>query len=222
MRYVAAVFLGIGALAGAGQGPTDESWLTWTPEQALSVGRTARVTGRVGGFWGVRGLHTERAMNYELRVTWLTPEVIRASARLAQIRDRRTATDARAWVADAESLFDTVAIVELDPREGSGVIPLDWAAYLQPRGAEPGDRRSVQGVPIAKGRDYPALAGVAKRDYDFDIFWIGFPLRTEAGALLLEGATEAEVVVRVQHSEGRVRFAIPASIRRFAFPRPED
>jgi hypothetical protein len=215
--FVALLVAGSALLAAQGQ--PDESWLTWTPQVARDVGRGARVTGRVGGFWGIRGLHTERAMNYELRVTWLTPEVLRASARMAQIRDRRPATDARKWVADAESMFDTAVIVELDPREGSGVIPLDWAAYLQPRGAQPGDGRSVQGVPIGNGRDYPALAGLEKRDYDFDIFWVGFALRTDAGAFLFDGAAEAEVVVRVQHSEGRVALTVPPSIRTKGAPR---
>jgi hypothetical protein len=190
----------------------DESWLSWSPEVARERGRM-RVAGRVGGFWGIRGLHTERAMNYELRVTWLTPDVMRASSRLRQLRDRRTADDARKWLAEAEALAETVMMIELDPREGSGIIPLDWAAYLQPRGVEPEDGRSVKGIPIEKGRDLPALAGVEKRDYDFDVFWVGFPLRSADGAFLFDGVTEAEVVVRVANSEGRVRFAVPPSIR---------
>ncbi len=138
---------------------------------------------------------------------------MRASARLRQLRDRSPAAEAGKWLAEAEALADTVMMIELDPREGSGVIPLDWAAYLQPRGVEPGDPRSVKGALIEKGRDFPALAGVEKRDYDFDVFWVGFPLRTTDGGFLFDGATEAEVVVRVASSEGRVRFAVPPSIR---------
>ena len=189
----------------------DEPWLEWSAEEARARGR-GRVTGRVGGFWGIRGLHTERAMNYELRVTWLTPDVIRASARLRQLRDRATRDDAMAWVRDAEGLADTIVMIELDPREGSGVIPLDWAAYLQPVGADPDAGHATKGVVLERGRQHPALAGVEKRDYDFDVFWVGFPLRGSA-ATFMKDAQMAEIVVRVQSSEGRVKLAVPPSIR---------
>lgn len=190
----------------------DESWLEWSAEEARARGR-GRVTGRVGGFWGIRGLHTERAMNYELRVTWLTPEVIRASARLRQLRDRATRAEALAWVSDAEGLAETIVLIELDPREGSGVIPLDWAAYLQPVGADPEAGHATKGVLLERGRQYPALAGVEKRDYDFDVFWVGFQLRGSSAATFMKDAPMAELAVRVQSSEGRVKLAIPPSIR---------
>lgn len=190
----------------------EEPWLNWSAEEARARGR-GRVTGRVGGFWGVRGLHTERAMNYELRVTWLTPDVIRASARLRQLRDRATRDEALAWVRDAEGLADTIVMIELDPREGSGVIPLDWAAYLQPVGADPDAGHATKGVLLERGRQYPALAGVEKRDYDFDVFWVGFPLRGGSAATFMRDAPMAELVVRVQSSEGRVKLAVPPSIR---------
>lgn len=190
----------------------DEPWLAWSVEESRARGR-GRVTGRVGGFWGIRGLHTERAMNYELRVTWLTPEVIRAAARLRQLRDRATRDEAVAWVREAEGLADTIVMIELDPREGSGVIPLDWAAYLQPVGADPEAGYATKGVLLERGRQYPALAGVEKRDYDFDVFWVGFPLRGSSAATFMKDAQMAELVVRVQSSEGRVTLAIPPSIR---------
>ena len=35
------------------------------------------------------------------------------------------------WVRDG----DTIIMVEIDPNEGSGVIPTDWEAFLQPKGS---------------------------------------------------------------------------------------
>jgi len=44
-----------------------------------------RANGRVGGWFDARVVHTEHSYNYKLRATWLTPEVIRASARMIQL-----------------------------------------------------------------------------------------------------------------------------------------
>ena len=192
----------------------DDAWLQWPEKTALEVGRRMRVTGRVGGMWGIRGMHTERAMNYELRATWMTPEVLRASARMAQLRGRRSAAEATRLLHDAEAAADTIVMVELDPREGSGVIPLDWAAYLQPKGAAPDSGRAVVGTLLKNARDYPAFAGVEKRDYDFDVFLLGFPLRDAEGRFVLADTTQAELVIRLNSSEGRVSWTVPESIRR--------
>lgn len=193
---------------------TDDGWLQWSEKTAQEISRHMRVIGRVGGMWGIRGLHTERAMNYELRATWMTPEVLRASARVAQLRGRRSAAEAARLLADAEGAADTIVMVELDPREGSGVIPLDWAAYLQPKGAAPDSGRAVAGTVIKNARDYPVFAGVEKRDYDFDVFLVGFPLRDAEGRSVLSEATQAELVIRINASEGRVSWTVPESIRR--------
>ena len=40
----------------------------------------------MGGWLDTRILSTEHSYNYKLRATWLTPEVIRATARLAQVQ----------------------------------------------------------------------------------------------------------------------------------------
>jgi len=127
-------------------GPQDrpggrESYLTWNAKQAEDVGRSMYQTGRVGGFWDTRMLKTERSYNYKLAATWLTPDVIKATARLAQLRRRLSDDETRSLVADALGAGDTVAMVEIDPREGSGVIPLDWESFLQPAGAT--DRASA-------------------------------------------------------------------------------
>ncbi|HEY9232934.1 MAG TPA: hypothetical protein VIS78_12335 [Blastocatellia bacterium] len=60
-----------------------------------------------------------------------------------------------------------------------------------------------------------ALAGVAKRDYDYDVFWIVFPLLNEKGeAIFSEAMREAELVVRIYDKEGKVSWPIPNSIRK--------
>ena len=117
---------------------------------------------------------------------------------------------------EAEAAADTIVMVELDPREGSGVIPLDWAAYLQPKGAAPDAGRAVAGTLLKSARDNPALAGVEKRDYDFDVFVLGFPLHDSDRRFVLTGATEAELVIRINSSEGRVSWPVPESIHRRA------
>lgn len=190
----------------------DGAWLTWQPDAARQIGRSTRVSGRVGSVWGFRGLHTERAQNYELRATWLTPDVLRASARFAQVRDHRSAGDTRALVDAAEAMADTIVLIELDPREGSGVIPLDWTAFLRPEHDPPEDSRTSRGVQLPQGRDNAALGGVERRDYDYDQFWVGFPLTTRDGRFIFEGAVRAELIVRVGGSEGRVTWPVPSSI----------
>ena len=61
-----------------------ELYLTWSTERAEAVGSSMYQEGRVGGFFDARFLKTNRSYNYKLASTWLTPELIRATARLAQ------------------------------------------------------------------------------------------------------------------------------------------
>jgi hypothetical protein len=90
--------------------------------------------GRVGNRATIRLLKTERAISYRLRATWVTPEVMFASGRLAQLRSRLTDKEAQELVDVARTAGDTVVIVDIDPDEGSGVIPLNWEVFLQPKG----------------------------------------------------------------------------------------
>jgi hypothetical protein len=211
VRVLCASLILAGSIATGAAG--DDAWLTWQPSAAREIGRSTRVSGRVGSIWGFRGLHTERAQNYELRATWLTPDVLRASARFAQLRDHRSANDTRALVEAAEAMADTIVLVELDPREGSGVIPLDWTAFLRPQRDPPDDSRASPGVLLPQGRENAALGGVERRDYDYDQFWVGFPVTASDGRFILEDAVRAELVVRVGGSEGRVTWPVPSSIR---------
>ena len=193
------------------QEPEREAYLTWSAKQAEAVGRSMHQTGRVGGFWDTRMLKTERSYNYKLAATWLTPDVIKATARLAQLRRRLSEEQTRSLVADALAAGDTVIMVEIDPREGSGVIPLDWESFLQPAGAV---ERAVAGTNTPALREIAALAGVLRRNYDYDRFWVVFPLLDESGASLFGGGVSSvELVVRVYDKEGRVTWPVPPSIR---------
>ena len=109
-----------------------QEYLTWSAKHAEAIGKAAYAQGRVGGLFDMRLLKTERSYNYKLAATLLTPSVIRATARRIQLTQRMTDTETEALVAGAERESGIVVIVEIDPREGSGIIPTDWAAFLQP------------------------------------------------------------------------------------------
>ena len=193
-------------------GPSGGGYLTWTSAQAQQIGRSTRVSGRVGSGQGL--IHTERAHNYKLRATWLTAEVIRATARLVQLSDGLSNEQTETLVREAEAAGDTVIIVEIDPNEGSGVIPLDWIALLGPKGSRASEPGIAKGASVPRLRDVRALSGVFRKDYDYEVFWVVFPLNNEAGKPLFpETVSEAELVVRIYNKEGRVKWPVPESIR---------
>lgn len=207
---LASVLLGLLAQSTA----PDEAWLRWPAKQAEATGKAAYIRGRVGGFFDTRLLKTERSYNYKLAATWLSAEVIRASARLVQLAERLSDEQARALVAEADAVAGTVVMVEIDPREGSGVIPNDWLALLQPVLASDVEGAAVRGRNEPGLRDVQALAGVLRRNYDYDRFWVVFPLTHPDGtAVVPANATAVELVVRIGGREGRVRWTVPASIR---------
>jgi hypothetical protein len=190
-----------------------EIYLSWTAQQAMDIGKQARANGRVGGAFDLRVIHTEHAYNYKLRATLMTPEVIRASARLEQLRGNLTDEQTRALVAEAEAAAPLVVLVELDAREGSGVIPLDWRASLQPKGAK-AEVTTVGGVSKPALRHIKALNGVARRDYAYDVFWIAFPLTDGQGKPLLTPAVNAlELVVGIYNKAGRVSWPVSETLR---------
>lgn len=201
----------IGFFVGNGQ---DEPWLSMRAEQATAVGRTMREDGRVGGWLDTRILSTDRSYSYKLRATWLTPDVIRATARLEQLRRYLTDDATRQMVAEAEAAGDTVMMIEVDPQEGSGVIPLDWVVLLQPRLEDERISNPVRGTSVPRLRRVEALAGVEPRDYDYSVFWVVFPLvHDDASPLFTHAHQEAELIVRIYEKEGRVHWPVPQSIR---------
>lgn len=86
------------------------------------------------------------------------------------------------------------------------MIPNDWAAFLEP--VTNGVRgRPVRGTEIPKLRDVKALAGVRRRNYDYDRFWVVFPLKHDDGTAVLPAEfSEALLTVRIHDREGTVRW----------------
>jgi hypothetical protein len=207
LSHVLAAAFAAASIVGA-QSP---AWRTWSAKEAQTVGESMSAAGRVGKRATLRLLKTERAISYKLRATWLTPEVIFASARLAQLRSRLTEAQAMTLVEEARAAGDTVVIVDIDPDEGSGVIPLEWEAFLQPKGKP---ERAVSGVRAPDLRKLPALQGVTRRNYDYDRFWVVFPLKEHDGRPLFGASdSEAELIVRIYDREGRVTWRVPSSTR---------
>lgn len=63
-------------------------------------------------------------------------------------------------------------------------------------------------------RKVRALQTVEQRNYDYDRFWMVFPLTLEGGKPLLgPEVTHAELVVRIYNREGSVTWPVPSSIR---------
>ncbi len=71
-------------------------------------------------------------------------------------------------------------------------------------------------------KQFSALAGIGKRDYDYEAFWVVFPLVDPGGGkpLFPHGTREVELVVRIGRQEGRVAWQIPDSIHRRARTAP--
>ena len=204
-RAIVVALLAAGTTGVAGE---QETFLSWPAQHAQAIRKAAYVKGRVGGLFDVRFLKTERAYNYKLAATRMTPSVIRASARLIQVSERFSDQETLALVAQAELPDRTIVMVEIDPREGSGVIPNDWSAFLQPIGN--GKAGSpVRGANNSKLRGVRALSGVLGRNYDYDRYWISFPLRREDGSpLLTPDTSDVELAVRIHDSEGTVRWPV--------------
>jgi hypothetical protein len=201
------------ALIGSVAAQADDTWLSWPASRAQGIGKAAYVQGRVGGFFDTRLLKTERSYNYKLAATWFTPEVVRASARMIQLAERLSDDATRALVTEAEQAGDTVVMVEIDPREGSGVIPDDWGAFLQPA-TDSDTTGGVKGSDTPSLRTVRALSGVLRRNYDYDRFWVVFPLKYPDGTPLFSSVdATAELVVRIHDREGRVKWPIPPGFR---------
>jgi hypothetical protein len=191
--------------------PPDDAYLGWSAKQAQAVGTAAYKRGRVGGLFDGRVLKTERSYNYKLAATWLTGDVIRATARLVQLASRLSPAETQALVAEAESIAGTVIMIELDPREGSGVIPSTWEAFLQPKGRADAAKRGMISPQL---RDVKALSGVLRRNYDYDRFWVVFPLTHEDGSPVFRRTdATAELVVHIHDKEGHVEWTIPEVIK---------
>lgn len=194
---------------------TDQSFLTWSQKQADAIGKATRVQGRVGGIWDVRGLKTDQSYNYKLTATWLTPDVVRATARLRQLTMRVSDAETVEAVQRALVAGDTTVLVEIDPREGSGVIPLDWVALLAPQTAGGAGLPTVPGRMRTDLRDQPIFAGVVRRDYNYDRFWVTFPLKIDGHPAIPPAVVSVDLIVRIHNKEGHVTWPITEGIGRW-------
>ena len=199
-----------------------EDYLTWTKDQATKIGLKWRVAGRVG--WRpVRFEITYSGVHfYELRATLMTPEAIRAAARIEQLRRRLTDDETRALVTEAEKIDGLVAFIELNPRSGSGVIPLNWYTALRPKGVKDDSPLEIGGTSSPALRHVKALTRVGPRDYAYDVFWVVFPMRDKQGKLIWETApNEIELVVGINDLRGRVSWRVNDSLRQRLFTSTE-
>jgi hypothetical protein len=195
-------------------GTLNDSYLQWTEKQAIEIGKSLRATTRVAGT-GRGLLGTEKSRSYKIRVTSLAPEVIRATARLQQIRGRLTDEQTRALVSTAEAAGDTAFMIEIDPDEGSGVVPSDWQVFLQSKRGNIGQFTALVGQNLPALREVKALGGVFARNYDYDVYWIIIQLCNNEGKRVIASSDgEVELVVRIENKEGRTRFRVPESIKR--------
>lgn len=191
-----------------------EAYLTWTADQAAKIGKSTRENGKAGGSFDLRVISTNKAINYGLRATLMTPDVIRAAARYLQLRDRLTDDETRKIVQDAASAGDLVIMIEINPNEGSGVIPLDWRVFLQPKGLKAGSEGAITGIKSPHLRKVPALSGLYGRNYEYDVFWVVFPLaNANKTPLLPADLAEIQLIVGIYGSEGRISWKMPESIR---------
>ena len=196
------------AMAGA-----QDDYLRWDAKEAKKIGSGMTEKGRVGGSLDLRIVNTNKAYNYKLRATWFTPEVIQATARHIQLQQRLSEIATRELVKEAESIDGTVIMVEIDPREGSGVIPLEWEAYLRPI-ANDADSM-VAAVKNRELRKIKIFESVTPRDYSYERFWLVFPYISATGESLFSASvTECELLVRINGKEGTVNWQIPESVRR--------
>ena len=205
--FVLTVAMVLGAPVAVQDAGSKPGYLAWSAAEAERIGKSMRANGRVGGAFDLRVLHTDRAFNYKLRATWLTRDVIQATARLLQLSERLTDSQTEDLVRNATAAGDVVMMVEVDPREGSGVIPNDWSAFLGPVG---NDQEVARGTNTPDLEKVKALRGVYRRDYNYELFWVVFPLKTVSGGPLFpRGVTQAAMTVRIASKEGRVSFPVP-------------
>lgn len=189
-----------------------EAYFTWSAAQAEAAILAMTAKGRVPGTRKV--LNTEQARGYKLRAVWVTPDVLRASARRIQLRERLNQEQTRALVAEAEAAGVLIVLVELDPDEGPGVVPPDWGAFLQPGGAALDSGAAAKGIENRRFEDVRALHHVLPRNYDYERYWMLFAPETDSGKPLFSNSDrEAELIVHIRGREDKVRWPIPDSIR---------
>ncbi len=210
--FVAAFLLSNSLLAQNSSSGSKEAYLSWNAEQATKIYQSWRVKGRVGGFFDTRVLSTDKSFNYKLRATLLAPEAIRSAARIEQLGNQLSDDKTNALIIAGEKIESLIVIVEIDPREGSGVIPNNWRALLKPKDIE--QDSAVRGIIRNDLREITTLKGSVNRDYDYDIFIVEFPLKDENGNPFWKTVpTEIELTVGIYNKEGRVSWKVSEALK---------
>ena len=167
-----------------------------------------RVNGRVGGSWDFRVTSTDKSYNYKLRATWLTPQVFEAAGRILEFSKGMAAADVQGLLKELTADPAHYVLVELDPREGSGVIPRDWLSRFGPKGD---DERQVVGQVVAEQGSWRTLMSAFPRDYAYDVFVVRFPVSTgERGSLIQPADKEVQLRVRIYNKVGTVDWRVPS------------
>jgi hypothetical protein len=131
---------------------------------------------------------------------------------LAQLREGLSDAEVVRLVEEVEEVPGTIIMIEIDPREGSGVIPRDWIAMLGPEPSSSDE--GVRGVSRPDLRRLKALSNVAERDYAYDRFWVVFPLCSPDGVpLFRQQDSRAQLTVMIYAKGGAVTWPIPSSFR---------
>ena len=105
--------------------------------------------------------------------------------------------------------------MEIDAREGSGVIPLDWRSSLKPVGAKNDSASAIGGNTTPSLRNVKGLAGVSRRDYAYDIFWVVFPMKDQNGKRIWETIPpQIELVVGIYNKEGHVTWPVSDALKK--------
>ncbi|MBC7924868.1 MAG: hypothetical protein H7039_04355 [Bryobacteraceae bacterium] len=142
---------------------------------------------------------------------------------MEQISKALSSDETRTLVAAGLAAGEIVIQVEIDPREGSGIVPSDWTALLGARSENSSYATSGEpsGYLVVGGRSTPSLAevrslaAVPPRDYSYQLFWLVFPRHEDDGKPIFSATDkEAELSVSIQGKTGKLRWAIPEYLRR--------
>lgn len=178
-------------------------------KQARNLISSARVSGRVGGAFDLRITSTDRSFNYKLRATWITQDVASALARV--LVAAKGVPEDRA-LSTLRDLGDNwyYFFLELDPREGSGVIPKDWVARFGPQ-AQP--NRAMVGEILPETGTWSLLVSAFPRDYAYDTFLVRVAKETGDHRTLEATDSEAELTVGIYNKVGRVHWPVAKDLR---------
>ena len=159
----------------------------------------------------MRVTSTDRSYNYKLRATWLPPQVFEAAGRVLEIAKGVPPVEVQRVLKELTVEPAHYVLVELDPREGSGVIPRDWLSRFGPKGDAD---RQVAGQVVSEQGDWRTLLRAFPRDYAYDIFIVRFPVEVREGVkTLADSDSLAELSVRIYNKIGTVAWRVPAVTR---------